>query len=81
MFLSNSKIKKKQIINFNLNGRYYKIYYFRKLTIQHLLNFFNFKLNLVVVELNGKIIKKNFYKKVYLSNNSNIEVITIVGGG
>ena len=44
-------------------------------------NFFNFKSNLVVVELNGKIIKKKFYKKVYLSNNSNIEVITIVGGG
>jgi sulfur carrier protein len=72
---------KKKIINLKLNGKLYKIYFYKKLTIQHLLAFFDFKFNLIVVEIDGKIVKKIFYNTTYLSNQNNIEVITIVGGG
>ena len=46
-----------------------------------LINNLNYKLNLIVVEYDGKLIKKNFYKTTYILNNSNIEILTIVGGG
>jgi sulfur carrier protein len=74
-------MKKKEIINFTLNGKCYKIYCFKKLTIHHLLIFFNYNFNLIVIEYNGKILQKSFYQTTYLDNNNNIEIITIVGGG
>lgn len=72
---------KKKIINLLLNGKHYKIYCSKKLTIQHLLTFFSYHSNFNIVEYNGKIIKKKFYKTTYLLNNSNVEIITVVGGG
>jgi thiamine biosynthesis protein ThiS len=73
--------EKKKVISFSINGEIYKISSFKKLTLQHLLVFLKYKLELVVIEYNGKIIKKNSYKTTYLLNNSNIEILTIVGGG
>lgn len=72
---------KKKFINLRLNGKLHKIYSSKRLTIQHLLTFLSYSLTLNIVEYNGKIIKKKFYKTTYLVNNSNIEIITVVGGG
>lgn len=80
-FLLNLIMLKKKIINLLVNGKRHKIYFSKKLTIQHLLTFLSYNSNLNIVEYNGKIIKKNFYKTTYLLNNSNVEIITVVGGG
>jgi thiamine biosynthesis protein ThiS len=68
-------------IELNLNGKYYKVFCPKKLTIYHLLIFFDFKLTLIAVEHNGKLIQQNCYKTTHLLNKSNIEIVTIVGGG
>ena len=72
---------KNNYLKLNLNGKTYKIFCLKKLTIYHLLIFFNYKFNLIAVEYNGKLIQQNCYKTTYLLNNSNIEIVTIVGGG
>jgi thiamine biosynthesis protein ThiS len=72
---------KNNYFNLRINGKQYKIFCFYHLTIYHLLIFFDFKVNLIAVEYNGKIISPNFYKTKFVISNSNIEIVTIVGGG
>lgn len=74
-------MSKNYCFQLTLNGKYFNIFHFQQLTLHHLLSFFNYKINLIVVEYNGRIISPNFYKKTYILNNSNIEIVTIVGGG
>ena len=50
-------------------------------TISELLQNFSLNENRVVIELNGKIIKKEEFNKVNLNENDTIEVISFVGGG
>jgi len=67
---------------FKINGKQYKIVTFsNKVTLYHLLIFLGYKLNLIAVEYNGKIISINKCQKTYLINKSNLEIVTIVGGG
>lgn len=74
-------MNKNYCFQLTLNGKYLSIFHFQQLTLYHLLVFFNYKINLIVVEYNGRIISQNFYKKTYILNNTNIEIVTIVGGG
>lgn len=64
-----------------INGKPYKISCLKKITLYHLLVFFNYNLDLIVVEYDGEIMLQNSYKIIYLLNDSHIEVVTIVGGG
>lgn len=72
---------KNKYIYVKINGKQYKVFCFQKITIYHLIMFFNYKLNLIAVEYNGVIIPENLYKLTSPINNSNIEIVTIVGGG
>ena len=75
-------MKKTSQIFLKINGKDYKIVSFsNKVTLYHLLIFFGYKLNLIAVEYNGKIIPINKCQKIYLINKSNLEIVTIVGGG
>ena len=64
---------------FFLNGQEYFTEY--NLTLLSILNYFNYKTSLLVLEYNNLICNKKQWNKTYLKNNDKIEIITIVGGG
>jgi thiamine biosynthesis protein ThiS len=68
-------------ISVTVNGKKTKIVTSQKVTIYHLITFLGYKPNYIALECNNSIIFKTEWKKIYLKNNTNIEVVTIVGGG
>ena len=64
---------------FFVNGQEYNIQ--KNITILDLLNYFGYNLSLLIVEHNNFIRPKSKWGKIYIKNNDNIEIITIVGGG
>ena len=62
-----------------LNGR--KISVKQKLSITGLLTKYKIDHKKVAIELNGKIISKNMYKKKIIKENEKIEVVHFIGGG
>lgn len=67
------------IKNFFLNGE--KYYSNTKITLFELINYFNYKNSIFVLEYNNLICDKKNWNKIYIENNDKIEIITIVGGG
>jgi len=70
--MSNSKY-------FIVNGQQYFIT--KEITILELINYFNYKSQLLVVEYNNLICSKTNWDKIKIKNNDRIEIVTIVGGG
>lgn len=66
-------------INFFINGQQY--YTYNYLTLQKVLNYFNCKNNIFVIEYNNMICNQKNWKNLKICNNDKIEIITIVGGG
>ena len=64
---------------FFLNGQEYNTE--GNFTLLELLNYFSYNLNLLVIEHNNSIRKKQNWDQIYINNNDRIEVVTIVGGG
>jgi len=64
-----------------INGKKIKISTYQKVTIYHLIIFLGYEPNYIALEYNNSIILKTEWKTVYLKNNTNIQVVTIVGGG
>lgn len=59
-----------------------KVYEFKdEITILKLLEHLNLKQDLVVVELNFKIVSKEEYKEIILNDDDNLEIVSFVGGG
>ena len=67
------------IKNFFLNGQLY--YVEETITISDLINYFNFKDSLLVLEYNNLICDKKHWKEIVIQNEDKIEIVTIVGGG
>ena len=57
--------------------------YFTKssITLVDLLNYFDYKTSIFVVEYNQFICNKKNWKNITIQPNDTIEIITIVGGG
>jgi thiamine biosynthesis protein ThiS len=57
--------------------------YFTKssITLADLLNYFDYKTSIFVVEYNQFICNKKNWKNITIQPNDTIEIITIVGGG
>jgi thiamine biosynthesis protein ThiS len=72
---------KKFSINFFFNGQEYDLQTFKMFNIYDLLEFLNFKQNIVVLEYNGKILPTKMWSQIFLKNQDKFEIITIVGGG
>jgi len=68
-----------KIKNFFVNGQEY--FTKNKITIFDLLNYFNFKDSLFVLEYNNFICSKKNWNTIFITNNDKIEIVTIVGGG
>jgi len=65
--------------NFFLNG--HEFYVDRDLTINEILQYFNYKNSLFVLEYNNLICDRNEWSQIKIKPNDTIEIITIVGGG
>lgn len=64
---------------FFLNGR--KYWSNDSFTLLELLNYFNYDLEIFILEHNKIIQKKQNWNEVKIENNDTIEIITVVGGG
>ena len=62
-----------------INGEAYK--YTSSLTVLSLLQYFGFKIELLVIDYNGIILQKEFWSKTIIQDNDSIELLTIAGGG
>jgi sulfur carrier protein len=67
------------MINFLLNGQKYSTE--NSITLSQLLNYFNYNTELLVVEYNNFICPKKLWNSIEITENNNIEIISIVGGG
>ncbi len=65
--------------NFSLNGQLYSVQ--ENITILDLINYFNFKDSLLVLEYNNLICDNKSWKKIFLKDQDKIEIVTLVGGG
>ena len=65
--------------NFFLNG--YEFLVDKDLTVDQILEYFDYKNRLFVLEYNNLICDRNEWSKIKLSSNAKLEIITIVGGG
>ena len=69
-----SKIK-----TFFFNGQKYQTK--QLITLNDLLNYFDYQSSLFVLEYNNFICNKKKWKRIYIQSNDKIELISIVGGG
>lgn len=51
------------------------------MSLQDILLYLNFNLNLVIVEYNQQIINREEWSNIFLNIHDSLEVITITGGG
>jgi len=65
----------------HLNGHKYKIFITEPIDIYHLLLFFSYQKELIIVEHNGKIYNDLIRTPKYIKQKDKFEIITIVGGG
>lgn len=52
-----------------------------KLTVRELLTEKNFTFKLLVVKINGKLIKKGEYEEAFINEGDNVTVMHMVSGG
>ena len=69
-----SKIK-----TFFFNGQKYQTK--QLITLNDLLNYFDYQSSLFVLEYNNFICNKEEWKRIHIQSNDKIELISIVGGG
>lgn len=67
-------------MNITLNNR---TEYFDKesLTVQELLDIKNFTFKMLIIKLNGRLIKKHEYNSAIINNQDNVIVLHLVSGG
>ena len=68
-----------QLRNFILNGQSY--YTKKTINLFDLINYFNYKDSLLVLEHNNLICNKKNWKEIFINDQDKIEIVTIVGGG
>lgn len=64
---------------FVLNGQEYCTN--SKFTILKLMEYFDYKISLLVIEYNNVILDKKNWNKTLIQDHDKIEIVTIVGGG
>lgn len=70
-----------KVNTFLLNGEKYHINTEYKITLFDLIIYFNYNTSLLILEYNKLICNKNDWGNILITNNDEIELITIVGGG
>jgi sulfur carrier protein len=62
-----------------VNGLKYQTY--DSINLAQLVEYFNYKKRLFVLEYNSLIYDQKYWSKIKIKNNDKIEIVTIVGGG
>ena len=62
-----------------INGK--KVAINQNFSVQDVLKKYKLNRNKVAIELNGKILPQNEYRKKNLKNNDKIEIVQFIGGG
>lgn len=52
-----------------------------QLTVQELLNIKNFTFKMLIIRINGNIVKKDQYKKTFIHNDDDVMVLHLISGG
>lgn len=52
-----------------------------KISIKELLTYKNFTFKLLVVKINGKLIKKQLYEETYIYDGDEVVVLHLISGG
>lgn len=68
-----------KIKSFILNNRQY--YGNGKFNLFDLICYFDYNLDLLVIEYNNLICDKKEWNNIFINNHDKIEIVTIVGGG
>lgn len=68
-----------KVNTFFFNGQEYQTK--QTMTIDELLNYFDYQSSLFVLEYNNFICNKEEWKRINIKSNDKIELISIVGGG
>jgi thiamine biosynthesis protein ThiS len=68
-----------EVKTFSVNGQEY--YTIDAISLQDLLNYFDYNSSLLVLEYNNFICNKKNWDKILISDQDKIEIVTIVGGG
>ena len=68
-----------QIKHFLLNGQKYSTK--QTINLFDIINYFNYKDSLLILEYNNFICNKKNWKEIDIKNQDKIEIVTIVGGG
>ena len=63
-----------------LNNRI-ETYNFDTLTISELLKYKNFTFNLLVIKINGQLIKKDNYAEAKIKDGDKVDIIHMISGG
>ena len=59
----------------------HKIEWKKKINITNILEIMNYTFKMIVVKVNGKIVKKNEYDTFFVDENSDVKVIHLISGG
>lgn len=51
------------------------------ITVDELLKIKNFTFKMMVIKINGVLVKKNAYKEAQISDGDNVEIIHMISGG
>lgn len=51
------------------------------LSVRQLLNEMNFTFPLIVVKVNGHLVKKEEYERIFVGDGDNVEAIHLISGG
>jgi thiamine biosynthesis protein ThiS len=51
------------------------------LSVRELLNQMNFTFPLIVVKVNGHLVKKDEYERIFVGDGDNVEAIHLISGG
>ena len=68
-----------QIKYFSINDQNY--YTSKNLTILDIINYFNYKNALLVLELNQLVYNKDKWHEISINDQDKLEIVSIVGGG
>ena len=62
-----------------LNGILYE--YVNPLSLNELLNYLGFNLDVILIDYNGTIIQRQMWKTIQIQNQDKLEILTLAGGG
>lgn len=69
----------RQVKFFEINGSKYAFEHI--FSIFDLLDYLGFNKNVIVIDYNGVLLEKKFWKETYVKNNDFLEILSVAGGG